>query len=323
MKKILLAIFILAVGITLFCAARQATAAASENLAAQTSAWQTQTQQLVALRLEQQRVLERVTDTKQLLKSQPSPPTLAQLTEKILSGASLKNLSATESEQLLAELGFNWNSSGEFLIVSKKSLVGISFDGMNGVKLTAAAIGTLAISPAEQGAVEAMTQQLCAERTAWVKEHIQRTEPSGDVLAEYTLPANVELSQSQLAVFTNGVLTALGSERGQWLQDHSSRWMEDTGLHTGYDFSKVPAELLPLLSVDEHQNQPTTLTLKRYQAGKDWHLNFTLQQAGNNMTTSVNPWQPFPEAFQSIFPGGWRELAEREGFELPKEFKKQ
>lgn len=38
------------------------------------------------------------------------------------------------------------------------------------------------------------------------------------------------------------------------------------------------------------------------------------------MSTDVNPWQPFPEAFRPLFPGGWKELAEREGFELPKSF---
>jgi hypothetical protein len=28
----------------------------------------------------------------------------------------------------------------------------------------------------------------------------------------------------------------------------------------------------------------------------------------------------FPDLFRSFFPGGWRDLAQREGFALPKEF---
>ena len=40
------------------------------------------------------------------------------------------------------------------------------------------------------------------------------------------------------------------------------------------------------------------------------------------MTTTISPWQPFPEAFRAIFPGGWRDVAEREGFKLPQAFEK-
>jgi hypothetical protein len=140
------------------------------------------------------------------------------------------------------------------------------------------------------------------------------------VLAQYTLPADAELSQSQLAIFTNAIFNTLGTQRGQWLQDHSFRWMEDAGLHLGPDLSKVPAEFLAIMPANDHQAQPTTLTLERYQSGDQWRINYTLQQAGSTMSTSVNPWQPLPEAFRPLFPGGWKELAEREGFELPKEF---
>jgi hypothetical protein len=35
-----------------------------------------------------------------------------------------------------------------------------------------------------------------------------------------------------------------------------------------------------------------------------------------------SPFQQFPEVFRSLFPGGWTDLAQREGFELPKEFNK-
>ena len=48
-----------------------------------------------------------------------------------------------------------------------------------------------------------------------------------------------------------------------------------------------------------------------------------LQRANSQMQTSVTPWQPFPQEFRTAFPGGWQELAQREGFELPKEFKKK
>ncbi len=322
MKRVMLAILILSAGTTVFCALCSATTNARQELATQTSAWQTHLQQLAQLQLEKQQVFERWTDTKQLLAAQAPLPALTQLAEKILSGAAFENLSAAESEQLLAELGFSWNTTGDYLIVSKKSLAGISFDGMKGVKLADVARAVLAITPAEQTEIETMTQQLGDARTAWAKEHVQRTEPSGDVLAQYALPVDADFSQSQLAIFTNGIFSVLGTERGQWLQNHSIGWMMDVGLRNGQDFSNVPEELRATMPTAEYETQPTALTVERYKSGDEWRMNYRLKQAGNSMVTSVSPWQPFPEAFRAVFPGGWEELAQREGFQLPKEFEK-
>ena len=38
------------------------------------------------------------------------------------------------------------------------------------------------------------------------------------------------------------------------------------------------------------------------------------------MGAAITPHQPFPEAFLPIFPGGWTQVAELEGFELAQEF---
>jgi hypothetical protein len=309
-KRALIAILILATGTTVYCAFRNATAKSRQDLATQRTAWQTQTQQITQLRFEQQQLTEHLDDTKQLLAAQPPVPALTQLEEKILSGASLQNLSAAESEQLLAELGFNWNTTGDYIIVSKKSLGGIDYGGIKDVKLTAAAIATLAITPEEQAAIETITRQLYDDRAAWAREHVQRTGPSGDILAQYTLPADTEFSQSQLAIFTNGIFGVLGDQRGQLLKDHSVQWMQDIGLLTGQDFSKAPPEYMAT----------TSLTLKRYQVGDDWQINCTFEHMGGRTTLEISRLQLFPEVFKPLFPGGWKELAEREGFELPKEF---
>jgi len=321
----MLAILILTAGITVFRALRNAAANVRAELATQNVAWQAQTQQLARLRREQQQMLEHLNETRQLLAARPQLPAPGQLADKTLSGGALKNLSAAETERLLAELGFNWNTTGDYVIVSKKSLEGIFFDGLKGIELTSAAREIFAITPDEQAAIETMTRQLGDARAAWTREHVQRTEPAGDMLAQYSLATDPEFSQRQLALFTNGIFGALGPERAQWLQDHSTGWMDDFGLRPGPDVSKIPAALLATMPADffQAQIQPTTLTVKRYKAGNDWQINYTLQQAGNSMTTSINPWQPFPEGFSALFPGGWEELAQREGFELPKEFQKK
>ncbi|HEY4416266.1 MAG TPA: hypothetical protein VGO57_11280 [Verrucomicrobiae bacterium] len=322
MKRAFLATLILATGITLFLMLYNATLAAQREYIWQKSAAQTQTQQIAQLRLEKQQWDEHWRIAQELLNHQSLASSLTRLEEKILSGASLENLSAAESEQLLAELGFSWNTTGDFLIISKKSLAAIDFSGLKGTKLTGAARAILAITPEEQSAIEAATQQIGDARTAWAKEHVQRTEPSGDMLAQYTLPADPEFAANQMTTFTNAIVGALGSQRAQWLQDHSSQWMQDSGLSEGVDFSKIPEAYLSMAAaIPEHQNQPTSLTLNRRQAGNDWYINVTLKQAGNNMSYDVLPQQPFPAAFSPLFPGGWQELAQREGFELPKEFK--
>ncbi len=322
MKRLGLAILIFATATTVFCALRRATVSIEQELVTQTAAWQTQTQQLASLRLEQQQVFERVNDARQLLAAQPPLSPLTQLAEKILSGDSLENLSAAESEQLLTELGFSWKTTGDYLIVSKKSLAGISFPGLKGVKLTGVACAVLAITPAEQATIETMTRQLGEVRAAWAKEHTQRIEPSGNVVAQYSLTPDRELSQKQLASFTNGIFSTLGSERGQWLYDHSIDWLTDAGLRTGPEYTEAAVKLFGATPLPEPAPQPTTLLVERYQSGGEARMNYTLKQAGNSMTTSVSPWQSFPEAFRPLFPGGWADLAKAEGFELPEEFKK-
>lgn len=308
MKRVLLAILILSVGTTVFCALLHATATVQSELAAQTMAWQTQTQQLTELRLEQQRLSERRQDLEQQQALLPPPSTLTQLMEKILSGTPWTSLSATECERLLAELGFSWNTTGDYLIISKKSLAGISFGAVQKAKLTEAALEALAITPSERAGLESLTKQQSAERAAWTKEHIKREEPSGLVVAKYTLPLNLELSQSQHSAFTNNIMATLGAERGDLFRDKAWSWMESQGMLSGPQSA--------------YANQPTSLTFKRYAANRT-ELGYTLQQGNSMMSAGVLPWQSFPEAFRSVFPGGWRELAQREGFELPKEFQQR
>jgi hypothetical protein len=321
MKRAVLTILILTTGASVFCAFRSADTGLRKELAAQQTAWQTQTQLIAQLLLEKQQVVERVRATRPQLAAQPPLPAHQQLAEKILAGDPLQNLSATEREQLLAELDFNWNTTGDYLIISKQSLDGISLDGIRGLKLTAAARAVLAITPGEQAAIESMTQQMGAERLTWATAHAQRTEPSGNVVARYALPEDESFSQVQHQTFTNGIVSTLGKQRARWLQQFSYGWMREVGLFVGTDLSGVPAEILA--GQPSMEKKPTTLTVERYQAGKETGMNFTLEQAGGSMTAGVSPWQPFPEAFKPLFPGGWKDLAQREGFELPKEFQKK
>jgi hypothetical protein len=323
MKRIFLAIIILGLGAASLCWSRQGTEGFRRELAAQNTALTSQKRQLTQWRSEREELTGRIVSTKELLSALPQPDSADALARKILSGATWKNLSAAESERLLAELGFNWNTSGEFLFISKKSLDGIQYNGLKGSQLTKAALETLAITPEEKSSIEAMARRLGESQATWVKQNLQRIEPHDNVLAEYSLPVDPDFSRNQKADFTNVLVSALGSQRAEWLQNHSGNWMQDMGLREEPDISKIPAVYLASFLANNQQSKPTKLKLERYKSGNEWNLNYTLEQANSSMTTSVNPWQPFPEAFRAIFPGGWQELAEREGFELPKSFDKK
>lgn len=321
MRRFWLTIVILSIGTTVFCALRSANQSTQERVAAALADWQVQTQLLCQVRVDQQQLVDRVNDAKRELAALPPVPSRLQLAEAILASGpgALTNYSAAQTELLLAELGFNWHTTGDYVIISKQALNGIYFDGMNGLKLTTPAQAVLAITPAEKSAIENVTQQLGTERVQWATSRLERFEPGGDVVAKYALPVDEEFSRNQFSRFTNTVFASLGNERAEWFQRYSQSWMQDVGLRVSADMSRVPPEVLAALPNLPTETKPTTLTVKRSGNG----LLFTVEQANSTMTTSVSPWQQLPEAFRAVFPGGWQELAQREGFELPKEFQKR
>ncbi len=301
MKRLLLPMIVLTAGATLFCALRHSTIGLLQQTVDAHETLMTQIQLLAQARTQLTNAEERVRELKQNLrelKMTGGPQT----TDSLLSLAGTNHLSAAQREQLLAELGFNWKSTGDYIIVSKDTLNAISMEGIHGMKLKDAAAGVLALTPDERASVDALTQSLGQRYQDWAQAHAQRVEPSGKVVAQYVLPADAEFSSSIGSQFTNGVLTALGGERGNLLLQYSSSWIHDLGMEGG----------------------DTTLTLSSYTAGDETHLGYNLKSSnGGNMSTDVTPYQPFPEAFLPVFPNGWKDLATRENFALPKSFQKE
>jgi hypothetical protein len=309
MKQLLLLLLIFGTGTTLFCSLRQETIHLRETVSKNQIAAESKEQLIAQMRVEREQLVQQIRDTKRQLASARASSNEPLFNEEAFSKNGWKNLSPDQAEKLLAELGFNWNSTGDFLIVSKKTLDRISFDGMKNSKLTKVAREVLAITPDEQSKIEAVTQQLETERADWVRTHAQREEPSGDVLAKYTLPFDVELSQSRSNTFVTAIHDALGNERGELLQHYAYQWMQGAGMLD----SPSPIDV---------QTSGAELTLTRNRP-QDGTIGFTLKQANSTMSTVVSPWQPFPDAFKPLFPDGWPDLAARESFELPESFKKK
>jgi hypothetical protein len=322
MKRLFTAILVLSAAAALCFGLHQSAAASRRDIATRTAAWENQKQQLELLRLRQQQLTRHMAETRQSIASQPAIPPADQLKMKVLSGASWRSYSPAECEQLLAELGFNWNTTGDYLIISKQSLDKIEFGVLSRGKLTSAATAMFALSPEEQSSLNDLAKQLNDAHIAWAQQHLQRTEPSGNIVAQYSLPVDTDFAQNQLATFTNGIYNILGTQRADWFRADSYQWQMANGMNTGPDLSKIPADMMPQIPASALAPQPTTMTLERSQSGDDTYINLTVHEGGGTMSSSIYPNQPVPDAFKPLFPGGWPEIAQREGFQLPKSFDK-
>ena len=128
MKKILLALTILAVGASAFHAARQDAAQLQQNVQAANEAWQIHTQQLAAAQTEQAGLTERVRELKQTLAQTPAAADITLWTALQTNRAD--RLPRQLRERVLAELGFNWQSSADFIVVSKETVRAIGMQAI-------------------------------------------------------------------------------------------------------------------------------------------------------------------------------------------------
>lgn len=245
-------------------------------------------------------------ELRQLRDEARAVPALPDDPQRVLDSAvtlALKNQALTpeQIEALLAELGFSWNSTANYVIVTKQTLGKVSLEGMKGPKLTDAACGVLAVSPTERAAIERTAQKIFDDYATYLKAHAKRLDPAGGMICGYNLELETDYTQRAHESFTAQVLATLGPERGALFLGYATEWMRAMGMLG---------------------SEPTTLTVHLSQiVNNERRYNYTLKSRHSTMTTSISPWQPFPEAFKPLFPGGWKDLATAEGFELPQEFK--
>jgi len=300
MNKILLASTLLSAGAGGFLTAHQSTTQLQHEAQAIREAWLAQTQLVAIAQSDQAGLMEHVRELKQAL-TQP----LA-VEENALWSALQTNrggqLTPELRERLLEELGFTWPSSGDFIVVSKETLREVQMATIRGGKLTDLAATVLALTPEERGQVEAAMQRVPTDFKDWALATVERSEPKDEVVAQYTLPGDPAMSISNN--FVTGVFNALGRERAELILPSARNWMKSVGVLN---------------------EKPTTMTVKRYLAGNESRLKVQIQWP-NGSTQSQDLWlgpqrglAPFFRPFLPIFPNGWVDVAQREGFELPKE----
>jgi hypothetical protein len=292
MSKILLSLTLLGAGAGAFLTARQSTSQLQHEANATREAWLAQIQLVATAQRDQAGLIEHVRELKQTL---AQPPAVA---ESALWSALQTNragqLAPELRERLLEELGFNWESSEDFIVVSKETVRDIHMAVIGDGKLTDIAATVRALTPDERGQVEAAMQRVQTDYRDWALAHVERSEPKDDVVAQYTMPGDPAMLESLYINFTNGVLEALGRERAELIT--ASAWSGVRG---------------------KPSDKPTTMIIKRYLAGNEQRLKVQIQdQWPENSPKDL--WQVyFPEVFLPIFPNSWDDVAKREGFELP------
>ena len=119
MNKILLALTILSASAGGFFIARQSTAQRQQEAKAIREAWLVQTQLVAVAQSDRAELIERVRELKQALR-QPQPVENGLWSALQTNGAG--QVAPELRESVLEELGFNWQSSEEFIVISKQTL---------------------------------------------------------------------------------------------------------------------------------------------------------------------------------------------------------
>ncbi len=281
-----------------------------EFQAAQT-VWQTQTQQLAETQAELARLTEKVKQQKQELRANtPAAAAVDPELAKNFLNHDAKPVPQGLQDRLMASLGRGGNSSPSYGLVSKAALANAHLKPLkkfpDNAKLSDEACSALAITPEEKQAVESAFAEAFGEIGAWVKAHVQRDGPEGDKLVQYTIPADDAFESAMTNRLFSSISSVVGNERGELLQKFFEhyRLYEDGGV----------GDRTNILSMYRITNAPGF----GYRAGWIWS---DRSEAVNTYPEPIELGR-FPNAFRFLFPGGWQDVAEREGFELPKEFNK-
>jgi hypothetical protein len=193
--------------------------------------------------------------------------------------------------EMRQQLGIGWDTSPDYVLVRKQVLKQLDcpplFCASRASDFTC---GLLGLSPAEQSAIEAVLGGIRRERSLAV----QRAEPRGDVVAQYTLPAVDPSSEQTFSNrFAAEITSVVGPERTDFLIPEA--WRE------------LRYDLAP----------PEAVTMSVRKAFVDGEPDLVCDMSSGTAIVPVRSGRYPSNWFLTLFPEGWKALAEQEGFELP------
>jgi len=302
MNRLFLALAILGVGAGGFLSARQSTRQLTRETNANREAWLAQTQQLAAVQLEQADLTPRLRELKANLAE--SRPVAGNALWSALQTNRADQLPPELRERVLEELGFNWQFSPDFIVVTKQTVRDTGGWMLHRGGLSEVAATVLALTPAERDPIEAAIRQAQMDFAAWALTHVERKEPrpQDGVLAHYFLPGDPAMEGNIRTNLNAATLAALGPDRADIMQKSVRDWrLENTGVGS----------------------KGTTLLIRRAGVGDQQRLRIETDASGIGLKTSYFPESDLPAILRPVFPNGWEDVAKREGFELPVEGQKK
>ncbi len=236
-------------------------------------------------------VLEKKNRLRQTLRHPEISPEMLLLLE-----GDTSNGHAAAWAELRQQLGIGWDSSAEYVLASKRVIKELDFPRLlSAARVTDTASEILALTPGEKSALRSVLEQV--RQGQWLR--VERREPGGDIVAQYTVPLpDPAFEQSMSNNFAAGIVAAVGSERAELLA---------TGAWREFKAGLAPAE-------------PETMTIRRAVVEGEPDLVCEMTR-GSNVSTDPVRYAHYPSSwFLTVFPGGWKTLAQREGFDLPRRF---
>ncbi len=205
---------------------------------------------------------------------------------------------------LRTALGLPWSNSSDYVLVSKATLRDLTMPSVgHNDKLSDTLCAVLAITPEERQTVESAFARAHQDFVAWAKANVERQDATGETLARYTIPASGDLAQTLTNNLYSALNSALGPERTDLLENYAYNWLRHDAGFLG--------------------TVTNTLSVSRRSSGDGTsELYYELIRSENSIYGQTSEsgqlrYQSVPPTFRDIFPGGWQELAQREGFVLP------
>jgi hypothetical protein len=213
-------------------------------------------------------------------------------------------ISESLAPKVLAATGYPWanptnydQDATNYVLVTKDTLheISVAWNDRGSNMLGDWICGLLAITPDEQRQIDSAADTARNNFVQWAKSNLQREGPSDDQLVRYTIPASPEIARSLTNELYGGFCKIIGVERSQLLWKYEAYWFE---MKAG-QFGAVSNALTIMKRPDDSQSSI-------------WYVYWPQGHGG------PVPQEALPGTFAALFPGGWAEIAQREGIELPK-----
>jgi hypothetical protein len=123
----------------------------------------------------------------------------------------------------------------------------------------------------------------------------------------------VKSSRKWTNAFVSGVADILGPERGNLLLNFSTGWMHDHGMTISMP-ATFDVAIVSTFAADRTGNVAHDY---QYETSEIVHL---YPVTTNFSCRLIRPNEAIPAFIQPLFPGGWAEVAQREGFALSQQY---